>query len=651
MRLEARVLVVVVVCFSSLGTGCGLQGLWMEIPPYQAPDEEVDVGPDAQLDVGESDAHDAYDIDVQVDTPLIAPQNVSASSTPSAVVLTWDRVEGASGYEVRVNSGGWLAVGDVSTYEDKQAPPGVLIGELTASVSEGTFREHVALTRQGTVAVAPGDVQEYEVRATREDRVGPPSALTNGFRVAGAVTYSWERYEENVDGFEELGTSIEDAFLDRDAPLNGSRERYRVCANAESGSRICSDEVEGWKLAVSQVSAGFFHSCALLTNGAVKCWGGNSKGELGYEDRMPRGGTPGTMPPPDVEVGFDVKSIHAFRERTCAVSTDGRVACWGWNFDGALGLESGREDIGGRSGDMPPGVLNMGGDVETLVGGIGTQCAQMSDGKVRCWGGNSFGMLGVNAPTTETVGGSANDMPPSDALVGGAVERIAAGTGHVCATMSNGELTCWGGFSATTNYMLGILPSPTEPLGVGAGDLPHPPIAFVDGAIGWALGESHTCALLNSGDVECWGENSYGQLGGDTGSYPVSTTLDTYKVRLDTALLESYCADVVECDRLQARPVSIASDGYTTCLLYDVGGVVCWGDGAFDYAPSDAPTLLGAPRPIESLSSEGSSSHMCFVDDTGRVKCRGTSFTTPDTLGYEGAEVDIDSPAQYVELW
>ena len=143
--------------------------------------------------------------------------------------------------------------------------------------------------------------------------------------------------------------------------------------------------------AVVSVSAGYLHTCAVLVNGAVWCWGSNSLGQLGINSSVTKKITP------IIVVGLDgiaVISTHvaSATSHTCARIQSGGLRCWGYNFYGALGT--------GNTNDArsPVAVIAAtGGSPESAsvvtTGGTHT-CAVLTSGGVRCWGNNEFGQWG-----------------------------------------------------------------------------------------------------------------------------------------------------------------------------------------------------------------------------------------------------------------
>jgi alpha-tubulin suppressor-like RCC1 family protein len=149
------------------------------------------------------------------------------------------------------------------------------------------------------------------------------------------------------------------------------------------------------------ITASFHDSCALLDDGTVKCWGYNQSGQLGLGDTNTRGWAPGEMgdnlPPVDLGTGRTATAISAGHGHTCALLDNGTVKCWG--AGGAqLGLgdtNNSRGDVPGEMGDnLPPVDLGTGRTATVITAGGTHTCAVLDDGTVKCWGENAFGQLG-----------------------------------------------------------------------------------------------------------------------------------------------------------------------------------------------------------------------------------------------------------------
>jgi alpha-tubulin suppressor-like RCC1 family protein len=130
------------------------------------------------------------------------------------------------------------------------------------------------------------------------------------------------------------------------------------------------------------IAAGYSHTAAVLTDGRVQCWGGTSDGQLGNGVRGPGG----ISTPVFVSNLNGAVSVTAGYGHTCAVLSDGSVWCWGSNKDGELG--------NGMSGqfDVPVKVVNISNPISVSAGYFHT-CALLRDGTLKAWGANTFGAL------------------------------------------------------------------------------------------------------------------------------------------------------------------------------------------------------------------------------------------------------------------
>ena len=241
---------------------------------------------------------------------------------------------------------------------------------------------------------------------------------------------------------------------------------------------------------VSLLAAADMHNCVIIS-GAVKCWGYNGEGELG-NGRTTTSWTP--VSASGLSSGVTALASGAFH--SCAVTSTGTVKCWGDNYFGGLG--DGTTD----SSSVPVPVTGL-----TGAAGIATSnaqsCAVLISGGAKCWGYNSQGQLGDGTTTNRLI-------PTAVSGLSSGVTAIATSVGgnHSCAVLSSGTVQCWG-----NNY--------SGQLGDGSTTQSLTPVSvsgLSSSAITVATGQDHTCALLAVGSVQCWGNNSYGQLGDGTGS-------------------------------------------------------------------------------------------------------------------------------------
>jgi alpha-tubulin suppressor-like RCC1 family protein len=334
------------------------------------------------------------------------------------------------------------------------------------------------------------------------------------------------------------------------------------------------------------MTGGYRHTCALLANGTMQCWGWNGQGMLGTGDT-----TDSSVPVQvvgNVLPAFGSRQVAAGYQNACALLSDGTVECWG--------------NIAGPS-STPVAVSGLSGAVAIAEGGFHA-CALLSDGTVECWGDNEYGELG-NGTTTY----SSTPVTVSG-LSGGTA--IAAGEDHTCALLSDGTVECWGdnaygqlgdGTTTQSNTPVAVTGLSGAVVAIAAGQ------SDSGGALG---GEDHTCALLANGTVECWGYNAYGELGNNSttnSSTPVAVT------------------------GLSGAVVAITAGGSHTCALLSGGTVQCWGENA-DGELGDG-TMVNSP-PYGSLTPVAVSdlSGVKAIAAGSSVTCALLSDGTADCWGY-----------------
>jgi len=282
-------------------------------------------------------------------------------------------------------------------------------------------------------------------------------------------------------------------------------------ATGQMGSALPAIDFGPDRYAV-KLAAGGRHTCALLDDGSLKCWGANDAGQLGLGDREDRGDQPCEMgvflAPVDLDVApvIDLSAGDAF---TCALA-GGQVRCWG---DGEHG-ELGSGDVGDDR--LTPAALDapaFSSTVVALTAGFGHACALQADEHAVCWGANSAGQLGIDANSSTKPG--MDGHWPSVKLSAGLIAIVAGGS-HTCALDGAGAVRCWG---LNTAGQLGLGSAGNrgdEPAEIEM--LPTLDLGGLGAARATALfaGGDHTCAVLDDDGVKCWGANDSGQLGIDS---------------------------------------------------------------------------------------------------------------------------------------
>jgi alpha-tubulin suppressor-like RCC1 family protein len=255
--------------------------------------------------------------------------------------------------------------------------------------------------------------------------------------------------------------------------------------NGSTESAYAPVDVTGLDGKATAISVGLMHSCAVLENGTVQCWGDNEYGKLGD------GTTESRLAPVSVRGIDDAVAVAAGQMYTCALTSGGGVKCWG------NGVHLGNGNY--EDSPIPVDVTGLTSGVRSISAGVGHTCAITTSGGLKCWGNWWSGGLGTSE---DYISG---DTPADVVGLTSGVETVAAGGRHTCAILSGGRMMCWGENEDYGN--LGIGTNATHLLPV---DVPG-----ITGATAVAAGEAHTCAVVGS-NVYCWGANNSGQLGDGT---------------------------------------------------------------------------------------------------------------------------------------
>jgi alpha-tubulin suppressor-like RCC1 family protein len=296
----------------------------------------------------------------------------------------------------------------------------------------------------------------------------------------------------------------------------------------------------------TNVAAGTGHTCAVNDIGEVYCWGDNATYQLGD-------GTQTTRLLPTKALGAlpaDALQVSAGESHSCAVTSAGEAYCWGWNKHGEVGRGSagsqsvpiqvaglpglaqqisaghfftcalvddgGSKDVycwglgdhgqlgnGSTAGLLAPGAaVTLSGDAATISAGYYFACASLTNGQVECWGYNAYTQLG-NLSSVDSSVPVPVLIEPGVPLTG--IKKVTTGLRHACAmTLApGGQVRCWGDYR---DGQLGLAP----------GDPACSPMHGITGATDLTAGFHHTCMLVANGVVWCTGSNAWGQLGDGT---------------------------------------------------------------------------------------------------------------------------------------
>jgi alpha-tubulin suppressor-like RCC1 family protein len=333
------------------------------------------------------------------------------------------------------------------------------------------------------------------------------------------------------------------------------------------------------------------HSCALTTDGGVKCWGHNGEGQLGDGTQTMH------FTPADVTgLTSGATSLAVGYYHSCAV-VNGGVKCWGSNSGSQLGDGTTTRRL------SPVDVSGLTSGVSAVYADYYQTCAVLTTGAAKCWGSNSYGQLG-NGTTTNA------SIPQDVTGLTSGVSVIDMGLYHTCAVVDGGA-KCWGdngsgqvGDGTTTGRT-----TPEDVTGLNSG------VSSV------SVGYSHSCALLSTGDLRCWGRNQNRQLGDGT------TTS-----RITPVAVLGYSSGVM----------ALTSGDYFNCVLLNGGGMQCWGDNEFgylglserlSYGGHDVGSVANPPSNIDMFSAGYGG--ICALSSTGVISCNGDNLKGQLGLGFD----------------
>jgi alpha-tubulin suppressor-like RCC1 family protein len=272
---------------------------------------------------------------------------------------------------------------------------------------------------------------------------------------------------------------------------------------------------------VQSIARGDKHACAILADAQVKCWGHNAEGQLGLGDTSDRGVAPGQMgeslPSVNLGTGRTAKAVVVGSAHSCALLDNASVKCWGSGYLGRLGNGS-AADIGvspGQMGDaLPPINLGMGRTVKQISAGSAHTCAVLDDDTVKCWGQNSSGRLGsgTTAHLGDAIAEMGDGLKPVNLGVGVKVKLVVAGSTGNCALTTTGALKCWGENGSGQLGLGDLVDRGAKPADLGD-ELPAVNLGKGRTVRSVALGGDSRCALLDNRSIKCWGYNNQGQLG------------------------------------------------------------------------------------------------------------------------------------------
>lgn len=423
-------------------------------------------------------------------------------------------------------------------------------------------------------------------------------------------------------------------------PVNRRRGIFCGVGDQCDGAGSCVHTGEGL------VSAGEEHTCALTPAGNVRCWGDNQYGQLGGAfDRPMVGDDEAPASVPDLEIDFAERavSVSAGGRHACALLENGAVRCWGGTFEELLELsqilgtnrlaltESGFVDpLGTGPVQLAAPALRV-----SLARNGAHGCAVLEGGLLSCWGFNNQGQLGYGH--NDPVGPLGEGALPLVALPApGVAIDVSLGGQHTCALLADGGVTCWGdgglGRLGYGNLLTRLAPDGRVDVGG--------PVARL------SLGRQHSCALLENGNARCWGRNDYGQLGRghELRDGENQTPASAAQTLLATGLL--YLGGDVQLGG-NVRVLQLAAFEDSTCARTALASVHCWGrnhEGQLGYGHArdrgneavsavDLLQEMSEAVPLGARALALAEGGRCVVLEDGSLRCFGSNDTGQLGLG------------------
>lgn len=377
-----------------------------------------------------------------------------------------------------------------------------------------------------------------------------------------------------------------------------------------------------------RLAVGGRHTCAIDDIGAVWCWGSNDLGQLG--PRLVDDTDTGGPTPRQVELGgLRAVAIDAAADRSCAVGSDGTIRCWGQTLPSADGEPTAWATPTDVDGVVAIDLQAGSAEAIDVAVSFASSCALFDDGTARCWGSNRHHGLGV--PSSELANGiSTVDFGPNRHAT-----ALGSGTGHTCAVLDDGAVACWGQnavgqlgrpdpydhapaevrlpqghravqvsvgdqhtcalsdegavwcFGDNHQLQLGTAQTPTSAgtavqVEVDFGSNPVPFTAIAAGAY-------HTCAITDTAAVACWGGSRWGEAGiaptqGPNGQKLVATAPTTHQYLSAT-------------DPADADAVAIAAGSGHVCVATISSVIRCWGTNHSGQLGTHQIRILYSARP------------------------------------------------------
>jgi alpha-tubulin suppressor-like RCC1 family protein len=515
----------------------------------------------------------------------VGPENFqSEQSVPYRIGVehTWEKIATGSNHSLAINSDGELFTWGNNDYGQLGHGDKVDRAEPTQVDSTNTWVE-VAAGSNHSLAI---DVNGY-LYSWGFNRHGELGLEDSG--------WGTERLSPNIVGdandWVEIYSAGENVFLGASHSIarnlagdffSWGNNGYGQLGLADNINRLSPTKINSGNSWV-KIAVGSGHTIAIEESGELFSWGFNGSGQLGYLPTISRSS------PQSVGTSSNWSMVGAGTRHSLAIDEQGQLFAWGDNSYGQLG-----NGVSGYSTeiilvDSPNIWTQVAAGSDQGVRRLSYSIAIDSEGRLFSWGANYAGQLGS---------GKYLDLKYPELIESSAVwQKVSAGSAHILAINENGELFSWGnnsfgqlgrGYMADESYIR----TPTT-------------VPGLSNIMKVSVGDRHSCALSQTGQVFCWGLNSSGELGNGTNQQSINSV---EVLNISTA-------------------TDISSGNYHTCILLADKKVSCWGlnssgqlgDGTFD--DRNASVGVNGLSGIKQISAGGN--HTCAITDDNEVYCWG----------------------------
>jgi alpha-tubulin suppressor-like RCC1 family protein len=321
------------------------------------------------------------------------------------------------------------------------------------------------------------------------------------------------------------------------------------------------------------VFPGTGHDCALASNGTPRCWGSNSRGQLGIDVSQ----FLSSLTPVEPQGGRLYTALTAGSINTCGLAGTGDGFCWGSNEYGQLG--NGATTPNATANSVPQAVQSP-VRFKQIAAASRHACGLGTNGELYCWGRNDLGQLG--STTGSACAGGLTCQPIPTLVPGITFSSVSASGLLTCGLSTTGAAYCWGSNSVG---QLGA--------GIPADNSPHAAPVAVAGGLTFVKLSSHqnnACGLTSDGSVYCWGMNSVGDLGISASASPNQCAA------LPGAPIPCAISPVRVATSLSFK--SISKGFQHTCAMSTADVLYCWGYNFYGELVNGTTTLTSTPTPV-----------------------------------------------------